>query len=260
MRLKLVPNFRSIFASGTRLGRGGGVRSFLALLLLAGTGLLAACDGSYPAGPAAAAALVSDENVSVSQGDWIVFAPVNNEPDRGFIFYPGGKVAPEAYAPLVRKFAEAGVLAVIVPMPLDLAIMSPMAADGVVQAFPEISQWGIGGHSLGGVAATQFAFERPDVIDALALYAAYPQEQHNLSDSALPVVSLAGDVDQVLNWEKYEQTKLFLPTNTRFELIEGANHSQFGDYGQQKGDGIASLTPDEQWTVAVEMSLALFND
>ena len=236
------------------------VRSPLPLLLMAGMVLLGACDGSYPAGPAATAALVSDENVEVSQGDWIVFTPTSTAPESGWIFYPGGKVAAEAYAPLVRKFAEAGTLAVIVPMPLDLAIMSPMAADGVVQAFPEISTWGIAGHSLGGVAATQFAFERPDVIDALALYAAYPQEQHNLSDSQLPVLSLAGEVDQVLNWEKYEQTKALLPSTTRFELLEGANHSQFGDYGPQDGDGVASLTPDEQWSRAVEMSLALFDD
>lgn len=235
-------------------------RHAFSLLLVASVAILGACEGSYPAGPAASAALVSDESVEVSQGDWIVFTPADGEPESGWIFYPGGKVQAEAYAPLVRKFAEAGNLAVIVPMPLDLAIMSPMAADGVVQAFPGISTWGIAGHSLGGVAATQFAYERPDVIDALALYAAYPQEQHNLSDSQLPVLSLAGDLDQVMNWEKYEQTKAVLPAGTRFELIEGANHSQFGDYGPQEGDGIASLTPDEQWSLTVALSLALLED
>lgn len=241
-------------------GRANVWSRFAALCGLAASMVLTACGGSYPAGPAALAALESDETVEVSQGEWIVFTPTQSQPTRAWIFYPGGKVAAAAYAPLVRKFAEAGSLAVLVPMPLDLAIMAPMAADAVVRAYPGISRWGIAGHSLGGVAAAQFAYERPEVIDALALYAAYPQEQHDLSASNLAVLSLAGDLDQVLNWEKYEETKPLLPGSTIFEILEGANHSQFGDYGQQDGDGIASLSPDEQWSLAVEKSIALFSD
>jgi pimeloyl-ACP methyl ester carboxylesterase len=138
-----------------------------------------------------------------------------------------------------------------------IAIMAPMAADDVIDAFPSIARWGIAGHSLGGVAAAQFAHARPDIIQALALYAAYPQEQHDLADRALPVLSLTGDLDLVLNRQNYEALRDFLPADTRFEVLEGGNHSQFGDYGLQEGDAPASIAPETQWDETVARTLSL---
>ena len=69
-----------------------------------------------PAGetmPMALAALESTEDVTVSRDDWIVFAPVNNTPTTGFIFYPGGRVLADSYAPLGQAVANAGHLAVL---------------------------------------------------------------------------------------------------------------------------------------------------
>ncbi len=104
---------------------------------------------------------------------WYVFAP-EGEPLAGLVFYPGGLVDAAAYAPLLRRRADGGVLSVLVPMPLELAVFGVARAADVIAAFPEVSPWLIGGHSLGGAMAAEFVKRSPDVVDGLVLLASYP--------------------------------------------------------------------------------------
>ena len=106
----------------------------------------------YHADPAAEDALVSDDVVSVTKqnGNW-VFAP--ESPTAGLIFYPGGKVENTAYAPLLHDLAEDGILCALVKMPCNLAVLDRNAADSIPECFPEVTDWYIGGHSLGGAMA-----------------------------------------------------------------------------------------------------------
>ena len=134
----------------------------------------------------ATAAMGSDAAVSVSTEGAIEFQPA--EPaTTGFILYPGARVAPEAYAPLARAIAEAGYLAVITPMPFGLAVLSPDAAGGVIADHPEIERWVVGGHSLGGAMAAQYAAGHEDLVDGLVLWAAYPADGTDLSGMDLVV-------------------------------------------------------------------------
>ena len=72
-------------------------------------GAFFAYTGQYcHADAAAAAALVSDRNVAVSQTDYGWFFDGPSEDD-ALIFYPGGKVEETAYAPLLRGLAEQGM-------------------------------------------------------------------------------------------------------------------------------------------------------
>ena len=97
-------------------------------------------------------ALVSDRFVSVSEqnGNW-VFAP--ESPTAGLIFYPGGKVENTSYAPLLHDLADDGILCVLVKMPCNLAVLDMNAADSIPERFSEVTDWYIGGHSLGGAMA-----------------------------------------------------------------------------------------------------------
>ena len=62
----------------------------------------------YKATAAAIKALQSDGSVTITEtDDAITFAPNGEDPEEGVIFYPGGKVETEAYAPLLRRLAEA---------------------------------------------------------------------------------------------------------------------------------------------------------
>ena len=83
-------------------------------------------------------------------------------------------------------------------------------------------------------------------IEGLIFLASYPPESVDLSNSSLRVLSLTASNDQVLNRSAYDAAKNRLPANTLYKTIEGGNHSGFGLYGQQRGDGIASITAEQQ--------------
>ncbi len=172
----------------------------------------------------------------------LVFDPGNAK--TGLIFYPGGKVEQEAYAPLMREISANGVLCVLCKMPFRLAVLDTHAADGVRAAFPEIAQWYIGGHSLGGAVALIEIGEHPDVYAGMILLASF--SDRDLTQESLRVLSVYGSEDRVLNRDAYEQAKSLLPEDVTEVVIEGGCHAGFGMYGAQNGDGKPSITNGEQ--------------
>ena len=181
--------------------------------------------------------------VQVSETDFgLTFLP--EDPKRGLIFYPGGKVEETAYAPLMREAAENGTLCVLLKMPLRLAVLDVNAADGVQAAYPAVQTWYIGGHSLGGSMAASYAAKHPDLFQGLILLAAYSTE--DLRDSGLSVLSVYGSEDGVLNRKKYDVYRENLPENTSEVVLDGGNHAGFGSYGEQDGDGKAKITQEMQ--------------
>lgn len=193
----------------------------------------------YHADEAAVAALAGSETVSVEKTDRMtVFSPGN--PTAGLLFYPGGKVECTAYAPLMLALAGQDVLCVLIPMPWNLAVLNPNAAEGIPELFPEVENWYIGGHSLGGSMAAGYAAKHPEELGGLVLLAAYSTA--DLTDSGLDVLSIYGSEDGVLNMEKYEGCRGNLPEDTVEIIISGGNHADFGSYGAQDGDGEASIS------------------
>ena len=61
-------------------------------------------------------------------------------PEVGLIFYPGGKVQYESYAPLMERCAEQSLLCVLLHMPGNLAVLDMDAAAEVREEFPGITQ------------------------------------------------------------------------------------------------------------------------
>jgi len=214
--------------------------------------------GTYPARNVALSALESTDTVTITQGKWIVFTPVE-ETEIGLIFYPGGLVEPTAYAPILHQIAERGVLVIITPMPLNLAIFKTGAANAVIDAYPYISTWILAGHSLGGASAAIFAENNPKSIDAIALWDSYPPNSSDLSDNTISVISIFGTTNNFPNTENFNDKKHLLPADTLFIGIEGANHAQFGDYGPQKGDVVASMSLAEQHEQVAEIMLEFIN-
>lgn len=205
---------------------------------------------TYKPGQEAVQAMISDEAVTVSEEKDIIFSP-KNKPEKGFIFYPGGLVEPESYAPLCRKIAEEGYLVVIAPMTWNLAVLSPNKADVIVEQYPEITTWAIGGHSLGGVMAADYAGKHEE-IKGVVLYAAYPKDEV-LKESSLSVLSLYGEKDGVADLSKVKEASL--PASSKLIEIAGGNHCYFGSYGMQKGDHSATITPEEQQEQAAKETI-----
>ncbi|MGN0352582.1 MAG: alpha/beta hydrolase [Roseburia sp.] len=192
-----------------------------------------------------------EENITkVEYDNYIVYG--DSTEGTAFIFYPGGKVEAEAYEPILCEIVKGGGCAILVKMPFHLAIFNPDAADCIMQDFPQIEHWYIGGHSLGGAMAADYAAEHAEKLEGLILFAAYPTKE--ISED-LFVLSLYGSEDKILNIEKYLDSKELAPQ--MFEVvIQGGNHAQFGNYGEQKGDGTASISEIEQWETAADYVIA----
>ncbi len=190
-------------------------------------------------------ALISDDLIDVETEPWITFSPKNTTPSTAIVFYPGGKVVPESYSVLAKSIAIEGYLVIIAPMPLNLAVLGVNIATEIFAEFPAIDNWVMAGHSLGGSMAAKFTFDNPTLIQGLILLAAYPTESSDLSDMDIPCLSIYGEFDTVLS-QDIPSTAPLLPENHTIYEIAGGNHAYFGYYGEQNGDGIATISHDEQ--------------
>ena len=213
-------------------------------ILLVSVMLLSSCSLFSPSYPNVAnPSLWQTFNVanSVDSG-WLVFGDTSAA-DTGFVFYPGGKVEPDAYGEFANALAQQlQIVVVIVPMPLDLAVLGAKRGNKVQQYFPNIETWLIGGHSLGGTMAANLAYKQEADWQGLLLLASYPQEKHDFSSRNLAVISIIGEQDGLISQERWQQSLKQLPTNATTVIIDGGNHAGFGTYGQQADDNPATIS------------------
>lgn len=167
----------------------------------------------------------------------------------GFIFYPGEKIEYTAYEPLMNYLSDKGVLCLLVKMPFNIAIFGKNSALGLDEIYPEVEHWYIGGHSLGGAMASDFAAEN-NGFEGVIYLAAYPSK--DISKTDMRALSVYGSEDRILNMNRYEKSGSKLPSDFTEKIIEGGNHSGFGFYGKQNGDGDAQITSAKQSYITAE--------
>ena len=207
--------------------------------------------------PEADAALVSSQTLSIDEsGGRITFTPTEGA-DVGLILYPGGKVPAEAYAPTARLVAEQGYLVVLVSMPFNFAVFDANAASGVIADHPEITQWAIGGHSLGGAMAGQFIASNPDAVDGLVLWAAYSAA--DASASGVDTAVVYGTLDSGRERFTSVESLALLPPDPVITAIEGGNHANFGSYSGQPNDPPATISRTDQQAQVVAATLELLD-
>lgn len=184
--------------------------------------------------------------VDVEKNDnYIMFKPKINLLNVGYVFYPGGKVEYTSYAPMLNELAKTGITTFLVKMPFNLAVLDSDAANDIQSKYTSISNWFIGGHSLGGAMASSYVSSNVDKYTGLILLGAYSTK--DLSSADLYCLSITATEDKIMNWDKYNDNKKNLPADKTTDYsIEGGNHSNFGDYGHQNGDGEASITNAQQ--------------
>ena len=187
----------------------------------------------------------------------MAFSPVGADPSAGLVLYPGGRVDYRAYAPAARAIASEGFLVVIVPMPFGLAVLAPERALEIAEAYPEVDKWAIGGHSLGGAMAARFAYQHPELVEGLVLWASYPAANDDLSSRDIEVTSIYGTRDGLATFEDIDDSRPLLPAGTRWVAIEGGNHAQFGWYGEQRRDNEATISRALQQQQVIETTVEL---
>lgn len=178
----------------------------------------------------------------------IIYPSPVKDTKTALIFYPGGKVEDLAYTPFLEQLANEGLTCVLVKMPFNLAVFDVNAADTIYDLLPGINKWYIGGHSLGGAMASSYVGKNSDKLSGLILLGAYP-----VNDSSIPTLAIYGSEDIKLDLNKLTGVKNLLE-------IMGGNHAQFGNYGPQKGDGIASISREDQQLQAVDAIMAFITD
>lgn len=209
--------------------------------------------------PEALAALQSDSQIKVSTDRWLVFEPTQSEKSTAFIIYPGGRVDARSYAPAARAIAGQGYLTIIAPMPFNLAVFGANTANDIITAFPKVTSWAIGGHSLGGTMAAQFAHDNPYKIKGLVLWSAYPASGTNLSSLNVTVTTIHGTNDGLVSDEQIQDSLKLLPSTAIRVEIAGGNHAQFGWYGDQPGDNAATTSRELQQSQIVNATVQLLN-
>ncbi len=195
----------------------------------------------YRADDVAVAVMQSDDTIRV-QGNLTILTPATPS-DTALIFYPGAKVEDTAYLPILEKLRQNGITCVLVKMPFNMAIFDPNAADKVFDALPDIKNWYIGGHSMGGAMASSYAANHKSKVQGLILLGAYIYGDFPPENALTVYGTLNANLEEKINYTE------------NIVIIEGGNHAQFGNYGLQKGDPPATISREEQQDIAVQAIL-----
>lgn len=231
----------------------------LVIVLIALAGFLYYISDYYRADNRALAALKSTDSYNVANtNDYIIFTPIKNMSTTGIIIYPGGKVEAEAYSITASRLASNGYTTIIVKMPFNLAFFDSNKADDIIAEHPEIKTWVIGGHSLGGVFASDYAVNNQDKIKGVIYLAAYPSA--DASNATFKAISIRGSLDNLTTEQDIEENKDKFPADTTFITINGGNHYNFGNYGVQEGDNNSTITREQQQEQTVNAILGFLKN
>jgi hypothetical protein len=200
---------------------------------------------TYPAETESLEAILEHEKVKISEesNHFYLLPETIDHSILPIIFYPGGLVAPEAYLYKMGRVAICLQTTVyIVKSPFNAPIFSVNTAGKIIKKYNLDRVW-VGGHSLGGISACRFTSGNPEKVFGLFLFGSYCDR--DISEFSGKVISIMGLKDQIINRENYQKAKSNLPLNVNHLEIIGLNHSDFGDYGQQSGDGASSLDNEQ---------------
>lgn len=195
----------------------------------------------------ALAAVNDDAAVALSYHDgYVSLAPANGAVREAVVFYPGGHAAARAYVPRWAPIVAAtGTMVLIPDVPLGLAFLDSAAADPIMADWPQVDRWWLGGHSLGGVAATDHLAAHPELdVEGLVLWAAFPDRDADLAGLDLDVLAVTGSRDEIVATQEVRASLDRLPPGTRTVEIDGMEHSQFGAYDSFFGDGDPAISDE----------------
>lgn len=196
-------------------------------------GIMSAC--SYKPDEIALGLLKDDHVKKIGNN---ILVESSHPSDKGIVFYPGAMVPVESYLPLMKKVAEYDINCYLLDMPLNFAFFGAEKANDAFIDVPGVSSWYVAGHSLGGTIASSYANKHADKIQGLILLGSYPYKDYPLEKT----LTIYGTLDSLATKHVDYETNVY--------KIEGGNHCYFGNYGQQKGDAIATIEREEQQRIS----------
>ncbi|MFB9327442.1 alpha/beta fold hydrolase [Paenibacillus aurantiacus] len=192
-------------------------------------------------------ALMSDSQVRVSSSsDWWLLEPAHGaRKSPGVIVYPGLLADAAGYSPWARMLAERGYPVYLVKMPLNFSPLAPGRASRIMNEHPG-ERFVIGGHSLGGAVAAQYAARHRDDIQGLFLIASFVDREAGKDIRGLPVLQVAATKDGIVTLNISDREREQLPGSTEYVNIRGGNHQQFASYAEEWADYPPAISEAEQ--------------
>ena len=201
--------------------------------------------------------LKDDNEVKVySKSNYYLFDNISNN-TQVLIFYGGAKVEEKSYAPMLNKIAHQGYDVFLTKMPLRFPLFGVGKANSIYKANNTYTDVYLMGHSLGGVCASMVLEKTNLDYKGIIFLASYPNKP---LDNKYKALSIYGSEDQVLNLKEYNDNLSNFPTGYSQKIIEGGNHAYFGYYGNQKGDGKALITREQQIDITVNYVVDFLNN
>ncbi len=219
--------------------------SLAALLVVLTVGFYVYVSDYYKADETAVAVMSGNSDIRIE--DNLTILSPSYPTDTALIFYPGAKVEAIAYLPILEKLKQNGITCVLVKMPFNMAIFDVNAADKVFDKLPDIKNWYIGGHSMGGAMASSYASKHKEAVKGLILLGAYIYGDYSAKDALTVYGTFNSNLEKNINYTE------------NIVVIEGGNHAQFGNYGRQKGDPDATISTEEQQDIAVTAIMEFIN-
>ncbi len=112
-----------------------------------------------------------------------------------------------SYLPLFIDLASRGTDCYLVEMPFNLAFLGKNTADGIIEN-SNYSHYFMSGHSLGGAMAGSYVNSTDKNITGLIYLSA-----HTPSEIKVPVLSIRGTNDGIINLTSYNEAKQMIKNN-----------------------------------------------
>jgi pimeloyl-ACP methyl ester carboxylesterase len=208
---------------------------------------------------------VSTSEMLVTESDMYVRFQPAAAAKKALMILPGCPADPHAYAPLARQVAEQGVLSVIVKVPYRCAPLASHQAllrqriAGVIDSCFDCA-WTLAGHSRGARHALEIARALPKGrLASLILIASTHPREESYASLEMPVLKILASEDGVAPLNDALALRDLLPAASRWEVIDGGNHAQFGYYGYQLWDKPATITREQQHDRAAALVMSAIN-
>jgi len=183
----------------------------------------------------------------------IDFVPKSQGMDIGIIIYPGEKIEPKSYANIARKLAQNGYPVSILKLRLNQPDISFGKGKKLVESKKDIKRWYILAHANGANIAYKDALKIKN-ISGFVFMGAIP-EGNDLNLVNMPVLSIWGTNDGLLDFSKTNEIKKRLPQSADYYMLEGGNSTNFADIELVSGDEEAIVSPSDQQAKAVRQIL-----
>lgn len=179
--------------------------------------------------------------------------------DKAVIYYPGCKVEYTAYVPFCYELAKQGYDVFIVKVKLNFALFDKAAGQKIMDKY-NYGSWILMGHSMGGIAISDFAAEKGNEVSGLVLLGAHGTA--DLTNTDIVTLVLYGSEDTVVQRKKVEKGRSFLAKEGNYHEVEipGGNHANWANYGTQAMDSEPKITKEQQFKLGIDEIVKYFGN